>query len=492
MPELSSSLSFPSISTLPWIQTAPGVPYFQTDDGQPWHPIGSNDAVSWNELNPLFRRKNVAAVDAYLATLAQHGVTCMRVMLEYAQVRHRYFETSAGMPSPRMVQFWDDLFTLCEKHGIRLLLTPFDTFWMWLHFKHHPYNEKNGGPLHHPSQTLLCRETREAIKARLTFAAERWGGSGALFAWDVWNEIHPAQGGMSAEPFPEFIQDVSEHLRAVETRTFGRAHPQTVSLFGPELRWRAEMKMEQAIYRHPALDFATIHIYEHGTIDDPKNTVDAAIGMGKVVKESLAEIEDTRPFFDSEHGPIHSFKDHHKTLPEPFDDEYFRHMQWAHLASGGAGGGMRWPNRKPHRLTAGMREAQRAMAAFLPQMDWLRFTRSNVSEDIRLRDEAGRLITTKQVARFGCATGDQAIVYLLRRDALGKNGMLDRDATPLQLSLRLPVLHPGRYRVVAWDTIAGRQISSTCHAFESAGENKALAVPALHGDLALAIQPCRP
>jgi hypothetical protein len=38
---------------------------------------------------------------------------------------------------------------------------------------------------------LLSRETREAIKARLTFAAERWAGSGALFAWDLWNEIHP-------------------------------------------------------------------------------------------------------------------------------------------------------------------------------------------------------------------------------------------------------------------------------------------------------------
>ena len=29
-------------------------------------------------------------------------------------------------------------------------------------------------------------------------------------------------------------------------------------------------------------------------------------------------------------------------------------MSWAHLASGGAGGGMRWPNRHPHVLTSGM------------------------------------------------------------------------------------------------------------------------------------------
>ena len=105
-------------------------------------------------------------------------------------------------------------------------------------------------------------------------------------------------------------------------------------------------------------------MYEEGTIDYPANTVDAAVSVGKLVASAISEIRDNRPFFDSEHGPIHSFKDHHVNLPEAFDDEYFRHIQWAHLASGGAGGGMRWPNRRPHSLTLGMREAQKAMAGF--------------------------------------------------------------------------------------------------------------------------------
>ena len=143
------------------------------------------------ELAGLFRRRDLPAVDAYLAGLAENGVTMLRLMLEYAQVRHRYFERPVGTVPPAMVQLWDDLFALCEKHGLRLLLTPFDTFWTWLHWRHHPYNRVNGGPLAHPSQILLCRETREAIKARLAFAVQRWGGSGALFAWDLWNEIHP-------------------------------------------------------------------------------------------------------------------------------------------------------------------------------------------------------------------------------------------------------------------------------------------------------------
>jgi mannan endo-1,4-beta-mannosidase len=194
---------------------------------------------------------------------------------------------------------------------------------------------------------------------------ERWGGSGALFAWDLWNEIHPAQAGDTTDCWPEFIRDLSTHVRQLEQRLYGRTHPQTVSLFGPELMLKPHLEMREPIFRHPDLDFATLHIYAHGTIDDPRNTVAPAVDMGRVVRESLAEITDRRPFLDTEHGPIHTFKDKKKTLAEAFDDEYFRHMSWAHLASGGAGGGMRWPNRHPHTLTDGMRRAQAAMGSFM-------------------------------------------------------------------------------------------------------------------------------
>ena len=478
---------FPAMarSTLPWVSVAPHAPYFQTEDGAPWHPIGQNDAVSWHELNPLFRRRDVPAVRAHLAMLAEHGVTCMRLMLEYAQVRHRYFEKAPGAWSPAMVQFWDDLLALCEEHQIRLLLTPFDTFWMWLKFKHHPYNVQNGGPLSHPSRLLLCAETRTAIRGRLTFAVERWGGSGAIFAWDLWNEIHPAQAEMSAEPFHEFIEDLSTHVQQLEVQRFGRAHPRTVSLFGPELKYHPHMNMEAPIFRHPALDFATVHMYEHGTIDDPANTVDAAVSMGRQVRESLAEITDQRPFFDSEHGPIHRFKDHHESLPEPFDGEYFRHMQWAHLASGGAGGGMRWPNRHPHSLTPEMRAGQLAMSRFMPLLDWGRFDRVNVSDELGVVDAHGAHVAGERVGRFACASGDQALVHLVRRDSLGPNGMLDTSASPLTLSLTVPRLASGRYLISGWDTAGGRLLAPP---IEAASDDAPWPLPPFVRDLALAVK----
>lgn len=71
-----------------WIETPKGVPYFVDDQGQDWTPIGQNDAITWPELAGCFRRRDLATTEAYLSMLARHGVTCLRLMLEYCQREH--------------------------------------------------------------------------------------------------------------------------------------------------------------------------------------------------------------------------------------------------------------------------------------------------------------------------------------------------------------------------------------------------------------------
>lgn len=469
------SLDFrsPPEAPLEWIETRAGLPYFVTESGRAWTPIGQNDSIAWIELAGLFRRKDLASVERHLTWLKASGVTVLRLMLEYAHKEHRYIEKPVGRFVPAMVQLWDDLFAMCERIGLRILLTPVDTFWTWIRFKKHPWNAANGGPLAHPSRTLLCPEMRKAIKDRLEFAVRRWGGSGALFAWDLWNEIHHAQAEGKADNFGEFIHDLSTHVRRLETELYGRAHPQTVSLFGPEIWWRPHLELKEPIFRHPDLDFATIHIYREGTIDHPRDTVAPAVAMGKIVRDSIAEIRDDRPFLDTEHGPIHTFKDKHRTLPAPFDDEYFRHMQWAHIASGGAGGGMRWPNRKPHVLTSGMRAAQAALSRFLPLIDWTRFRRRPLD-----------LHMPKGAVAFGCGDEAQALLWLLRKDCKDVRGMVVPNG-PLPVSISVPGLRPGTVEVTRYDTKAGAAIGTEqiAHAggplrlrFEIAGGDVALAI----------------
>ena len=458
-----------------WIQVSPHSPYFEDESGHSWTPIGQNDAISWPDLAGAFCRRDLPSVETYFATLAQHKITCVRLMLEYCHGEHRYLEWPAGYFQPNMVRLWDDIFALCEKYQMRILLTPYDTYWMWVRWARHPYNQKNGGPCEQRSRWLLCPQMRAAIKNRLEFATTRWGGSGALFAWDIWNEIHPAHAEDSASVFDEFVSDISGFLRDTEQRLYGRTHPQTVSVFGPVLE--DDTRVADCIFRHPALDFASIHFYEKDTIDHPQNTVDAALSMGKLTRSCLGEIHDGRPFFDSEHGPIHGFKDRRITLPDAFDDEYFRHLQWAHFASGGAGGGMRWPNRHPHTLTPGMRRAQRALADFLPLINWHRFQRRNLNPEIR--------VSASNFAAFGCGDSTQALVWLLRTDGLNADGTLRRDLPAVSLRLQVPQLKNGRYHITAWNTLSGSVVTT----FEAHSESSAsFETPPVTADLALAIR----
>jgi hypothetical protein len=460
---------------LPWVQVAPNAPYFVTDDGRDWLPIGQNDAIDWPELSGLLRRRDLATATTYLDMLREHGVTVLRLMMEYAQFTTHYLEQPIGHFRPEMVQLWDDLFTMCEQRGLRILLTPYDTFWMWEAWDDHPYNRKNGGPCETTHEWLTNRKMRDAIKRRLAFATERWGNSGALFAWDIWNEIHPAHAGNSVEPFSEFIEDISSFLRAHELKLHGRTHPQTISVFGPLLY--TEPRVTDSIFRHPCLDFTNTHLYEHGSIDAPRNTVDSAISVGRLVRDAVNHAG-TRPYFDSEHGPIHAFKDHEIMLGEAFDDEYFRHMQWTHAASGGAGGGMRWPNRHPHSLTLGMRKAQAAFARFQSLIDWKHFQRRCINDTLVPSNPA--------IAAFGCNDDAQAVVYLLRTDITQYDGTLRNDAVPIETCIDLHGMTTGNYHITAWDTRTGLPLHESQHS-HSGTDCWRMTPPAIHTDMALAI-----
>ena len=426
-----------------WIETRPGSPYFVTEDGDSWTPIGQNDAITWPDLAGLFRRRDLPAVERHLEWLKAHGVTCLRLMLEYCQTEHRYLERPAGRFVPNMLQLWDDLFALAEKVGLHILLTPYDTFFMGKRWRYHPYNRANGGPCASRRQWLTCPAMRDAIKGRLAFASDRWGGSPALFAWDLWNEIRPAHGQGDVATVAPFIADIAPWLRAFEIERHGRAHLQTVSVFGPELL--KHPALIEPTFRHPALDFATTHLYEAGTIDNPRDTVAPALAVGRLMRAAVAEAGQ-RPVLDTEHGPIHSFKDRKRTLPEAFDDRYFHNIQWAHFASGGAGGGMRWPNRQPHTLTHGMRRAQLALSRVAADVDWSTFARGNLSDEI--------VVSDPRVASFACGDRDQVLIWLLARSSRVAAPTSRQQRAKRKIWVSVPGLI-GTFRVTQYDTSTG-------------------------------------
>jgi mannan endo-1,4-beta-mannosidase len=112
---------------------------------------------------------------------------------------------------------------------------------------------------------------------------------------------------------------------------------------------------------------------------------------------------------------------------------------------------MRWPNRKVHKLTPGMRRAQQAVTGFLGLIDWPRFRRRNLNDEIQLG--------TLGLTVCGCGDESQAVAWLLRTDALAPDGRVRTDVAPLVTRVAVPGLRPGRYSVVAWDTRAGAEHS---------------------------------
>ena len=479
------------MSTLSPLRVASSGRYFETFEGAPFLFVGFNDALDWPGLQGLYRRRDVAAADQYLQEVAASGVTVLRLMLEYVHHDGRSFEKPVGRFNPVMVQFWDDLFRLCEEHGLRVLLAPWDNFWMARQWHRHPYNAANGGPAAGPHAFFTDPAVLAATKARLQFVIRRWGGSGVLAAWDLFNEIHPYWGGTPSEQ-AEVIRLLSQSVRETEEETWGFTRPQTVSLFGPE----PSPEYEDLIFHHPSLDFATTHIYQ-GAIDDPKDTVAPARTMARWVRyaqDRLRARGTVRPFFDTEHGPIHLFNDHGRFLPEPFDDEYERHLMWAHLAQGGAGSGMRWPARHPHLTTPGMRQALGSLAGFARMVDWQRFQPQAWADTKRIAapntatsaTTVGAATKRETVYRFGCQDDTQAIVWVLRGVPSGHQGVLPTREPLPGITVALTGMSAGQYVVRFWNTQVGQEVIGASAATASGGK-LTICLPPLASDMALAV-----
>ena len=128
-----------------------------------------------------------------------------------------------------------------------------------------------------------------------------------------------------------------------------------------------------------------------------------------------------------------------------------------------------------------MRRAQKALADFLRPIDWSRFTRRNLQDVVLEGDQA---------AVFACADGDQALLWLLRTDAIGAAGMIGHAQPPAVVRVSIPALGAARYQVTYWNTIEGRAVG------EAELENGGFAAltlnpPPITADLAIAVRRLR-
>jgi mannan endo-1,4-beta-mannosidase len=320
----------------------------------------------------------------------------------------------------------------------------------------------------------------EHEKARIRFFIDRWGNSPAIFGYDLFNEIHPHWGG-SPEDQHRWVTEMAQFVKSYEMEKWGKRHLLTVSVFGAF----PEGGYIDLILRHPELDFATTHVYQNDAKDNPKDTVSGAITMRDAVRFAYANMADVRPYTDTESGPIFGYMHTRQRPSAEFENEYYHNMTWAHLATGGAGSGMRWPFRDPHTLSPGMHDVMLGMSRFIKadSLRWLDFCPQPLDDTLRVvpRDK-GEEDADLDILPFGCSYGRQALVWLLRDTRTAGS-----QAADVPLDLMLPSMADGEYAVEFWETYDGNRVEEISATVVDS--TMRLPLPDFGRDLAIAVRP---
>ena len=343
-----------------YVSVLPGGRYFQHSDGSPLIPIGYNHNPDWPEFeesNPERPVYDPSETSHYMAHLKASGVNVLRMMLETPPTGN--LEDPIGTFSPEHVRWLDTIILAARKNDIKLIVTPWDTFWMNLRFDTTPYNPALGGTLNQKIDFITSPILRAQEKRRIRFIIDRWGNSGTIFSWELLNEADLWWGETPVQ-LHEWIADMAAFAKSYESKKWHRNHLLNVSIAEPMPKGALGLDA----YGLSVLDYATTHLYI-GPARAPTEAVGPALAIREGVIYSLGHISDMRPYMDTENGPIDHWID-----SEKLDDDVFLGMIWAHLASGAAGSGFRWPYRNPHHLTEGMLSELKAMSVFAQKVPW--------------------------------------------------------------------------------------------------------------------------
>jgi mannan endo-1,4-beta-mannosidase len=344
-----------------YVRVAPGGRYFVHADGTFFTPLGYNHNPDWPQTyeSAIGRPEyDPTVTDAFFKHLSECGVNLIRLMLE-SPAGGFLLEDPLGTFQPDQIAFLDNIVTLARKHDIKLMVTPWDTFWMNYRWDTNPYSLAAGGPVEKKVEFIVKPAVADAQKKRLKFMIDRWGNTGTIFAWEILNEADKWWDA-SAEQTQAWAKEMGDYVREYEKQRWGRNHLVCISTGHPipDGAWG------DLAYRQPGMDLASTHLYLDAAMW-PDEPIGPAVAVRKGVTYSLGQIKDGRPYIDGENGPINRW-----IADGNLDDEVFHHMSWAHLASGGAGSSLRWPYRGPHHLSEGMYQHLGRMSRFVKEVPW--------------------------------------------------------------------------------------------------------------------------
>jgi len=223
--------------------------YFQLDSGNSFVPVGLN--LCWPDKSGL------ASYDRRFAKLQSVGGNFARIWTTQER-RLETKEAGLGRYDGNSAAFYDGVFELAEKHGIRTMLTLDDyrvlakTDYFNAHWDSSPYNSINGGPLKVPTDFFNDSLSRKLYKQRLRYLVARYSAYTSLAFWELYNE----QDNIPKPGVPTgWFREMTGYLASIDPYH----HPITTSY-----SWQDKAE----VWQSPALGLTQRHMYGQGdTVD---------------------------------------------------------------------------------------------------------------------------------------------------------------------------------------------------------------------------------
>ena len=286
--------------------------YFRQDDGTSFVPIGLN--LCW----PDDRR--LASYDARFAKLKSVGGNFARIWTTQEN-RLENERVGLGRFDEKAAEFYDGLFRLAMKHGIRTMWT-FDDYrvlaktdFFNAHWDTSPYNVANGGPLREPTDFFDSAEAQRLYKRKLRYLVARYAAFPSIAFWELWNEQdHIPKPGVPIGWFRE----MTEALRGLDPYK----HVVTTSYSWDD---KAE------VWESPAVGLTQRHMYGQG------DTVDF---VGEIAKNAAKMDRFRKPHLIGEFGI--TWKEPDIALDKGKLGTPLHDALWSSLMTGHAGGALTW------------------------------------------------------------------------------------------------------------------------------------------------------
>ena len=318
----------------------------------------------------------------------------------------------------------------------------------------HPYNAGRGGPCRRQLDLLTDPEGMAAVKRRFAFVVERWGGSGAIFAWDLWNELGHDHGvaseAIDAGPGRPARRD---RLRALAPRPGHRAPAlrQDPPPDGQPLRGRA-----RGAAGRPDLPPSRPRFRDHPRLRAGRHRCADEHGRRRRRHGAMGA---PRPARDPRRPAVHRQRDRADPHLQGPGDHAARSCSTSTTSA--TCRGPTWPAEGPAGACAGRTASALADARHAPRAGRDgRIRPADRLAELRLAQRLGLLVVgPEELLAYACSDGRQAVIWVLRGQGnLGPDGDLAFRPLLREPGSKLPSMEPGTYAVDFVETWNGHTL----------------------------------